>query len=481
MNNFTRVTTACLLASASLVPALAKQTDNDKKLDLETCYVNGVTRDATCGFAELPLNYNKPEGDKVSVHVMVISARKTEKEADPLFILAGGPGQAAGEYGALVKLAFSQVRGKRDIVLIDQRGTGQSYGMMCSSDDSVETMAESLEAIAECRKGFKLDTRHFTMANVIQDMDEIRAQLGYETINLWGASYGTRTADAYVKTYPERVRSMVLDGILPPDISLFETAPKSAQRALDKIVEECAAQEACQKNFPEFKEQVFALMAKAERGELRYQGINPVSGEYVDMLIEMPFAVESLRSVMYGADGTTRLPFAVNEASKGNLLPMFGPMFANAGAGMYIGATLSMLCGDEVSRVDAEKAKAAGEGSFAGDSYYQLWSQMCTKWDYEVPSSDYKAAVNTDIPTLILSGNLDPITPPEMGDHYMKGVTNGRHIVVNGTGHNTSYTGCVPDLINQFITDLDAEVLDDSCLSHIKRLPIIIGVNGNVQ
>ena len=481
MKIITRGTTASLLAFAALTPANAQEVQEQKRLQMEPCFVSGVTRGATCGTIDLPLNYNKPDGEKVSIHVAIAEARNTEKEADPLFILAGGPGQAAGEYGALVRAAFSGVREKRDIVLIDQRGTGKSYGMNCETDDSVTTMSESIEEIAECRKGFKLDTSEFTMENVLRDMDEIRQELGYDKINLWGASWGTRTADAYVKQYPEHVRSMVLDGILPADISLFETAPKSAQRALEKIIEECEAQESCKTAFPQFREQVFSLMERAANGDLHYSGIDPTSGKKLDNKIELTMAVEALRSVMYGADGTTILPYVVDQASNGNLQPMFAPMFSGADAGMYIGATLSMLCGDEISRVTPEQAKAAGEGSFARDSHYGIWSRMCTKWDYKVPAWDYKAPVNTDIPTLVLSGNLDPITPPEFGDHYMKGISNGRHIVVNGTGHNTSFTACMPNIISEFVTTLDASALDTSCLDHLKRMPIIVGANGNVQ
>ncbi|UTW57170.1 alpha/beta fold hydrolase [Kordiimonas sp. SCSIO 12603] len=481
MKFITRGTTASLLAFAALTPVTAQEAQQQKKLQMEPCFVSGITRGTKCGTIELPVNYNQPNGETVSIHVAIAEARNTEKEADPLFILAGGPGQAAGEYGALVKLAFSGIREKRDIVMIDQRGTGKSYGMNCEMDENVTSMDETLEELGKCHAGMKLDTRQFSMENVLRDMDTIREELGYDKINLWGASWGTRTADAYIKQYPQHVRSMVLDGILPSDIALFETAPKSAQRALEKIIEECEAQSSCNEEFPNFRAQVFDLMEKASNGELHYKGLNPISGKMIDMQVELTMAVESLRSVMYRADGTTLLPFVVNEASNGNIFPMLSPLFGSGGGGMYIGATLSMLCGDEVSRVTPEEAKAAGEGSFARDSYYGVWSQMCTKWNYEVPTWDYKTPVDTDIPTLVLSGNLDPITPPEFGDHYMKGVSNGRHIVVQGTGHNTSFTACMPELMTEFITTLDVEALDTSCLDHLKRMPIIIGANGNVK
>ncbi len=480
VKNITRVTAVIIFMFAGLTAQNVQASTDDGEFALHSCFVKGIKEKLSCGIVDLPLNYSNEVGPTVPVHVAVLKATKPKSASDPLFILAGGPGQAASDYGSLVGAAFKTVNATRDIVLIDQRGTGRSYGMKCEADKTVQTLADNAKFIEKCLTGFELDVREFTMENVVKDMDAIRSLLGYAQVNLWGVSYGTRTADAYLKAYPENVRSIIVDGILPPDISLFETAPQSAHRALEKIIEDCENEPSCLEAFPNFKGQVFDLIEKSASGDLYFRGNDPLTGEPVDQLIEEPIAVESLRSVMYRSDGTTMLPYVVNEASKGNLLPLFAPLSSNAGA-MYIGATLSMLCGDEVARVDPAAAKEAAEGSFAGDTYYRLWAQSCENWRYKKPSDTLYAPVNSDVPALLLSGDLDPITPPSMGEHYLKGLPNGHHIVVQGTGHNTSYVSCMPVLIAQFLNDIDPKALDTSCLDTMKRLPIIVGVNGNVQ
>lgn len=484
MNRITRVTTASLIALASGISASAQDTTETTSLELEPCFIAGVTERVQCGTIQVPLDYDQPDGRQIPVHVAVMPATAANPAPDPLLIFAGGPGQAAGEYGGLVNLAFNEIKNERDIVLIDQRGTGKSYGLRCTFEDMEAVTLEPKEAAQRCREDYDIDVRHFTLENIMRDVDDIRARLGYEQLNLWGGSYGTKSVSLYLKRYPERVRSIIVDGVLPPDTSLFASAPASAERALTKLEEDCNAQASCAAAFPNFKEQVNDLVDRAEKGELEFKGIDPISGKYLEMPIEPGVVVESIRSVMYGAEGTTILPYVVNEAHGGNLTPLLaslmnGTAVANS---MYMGATMSLLCGEDVMSISPDGAAAAGQGSFAKDTYYQAWSGYCSGWDYIRPTaSDFFAPIESDVPALVLSGDLDPVTPPTLGEHWMKGFPNGRHIIVEGTGHNTSHVACMPELLAEFIDHLDPSQLDTSCLDYLDRLPLVVGANGNVK
>jgi len=481
---FTRVTTASLMALATALSANAQEEANTETIELSPCFISGLQERISCATVDVPLDYDTPQGRKISVHVAVIPATSSDPADDPLLIFAGGPGQAAGEYGGLVNQAFYEVKKDRDIVLIDQRGTGKSNALDCSSSGLEDVLLKPIELAARCRTEHDIDVRHFTLENIIRDTDDIRAGLGYEQVNLWGGSYGTKSVSLYLKRYPEHVRSIIVDGVLPPDTSLFASAPASAERALNKLVEDCKAQPSCNAAFPDFKAQVLGLMEKAEKGELAFKGIDPISGEYVEFDLELAIAVESIRMVMYGADGTTILPYVVDQAHKGNLAPLLAPLMNGQAlpTGMYLGSTLSLLCGEDVASINAADAAAAGKGSFARDSYYQIWKNYCEGWDYMRPTTaDFFAPAESNVPALILSGDLDPVTPPPLGEHWLKGFPNGRHIIVAGTGHNTSNVGCMPELMAEFIEGLDPAALDTSCFDTLSRLPLIVGANGNVE
>lgn len=481
MRHITRVTAAVLGLGLAAFGGAALA-DEDQK-HLEPCFLAGIKEKVKCASFDVPLDYGNPESGMITLHATIIPAKSSSPAPDPFFVFAGGPGQAAGDYGLLVRLAFDPILAKRDIVLLDQRGTGRSAGIRCDSDLIPETFEEMTELAAECRQNAAIDVRHITMENVVRDAEEVRASLGYPTLNLWGGSYGTRTVALYLRRYPERVRSIIVDGVLPPDVPLFLSAPVSAERAKRKIAEDCAASPVCAERFPNFEADVDALVAKAKAGGLKYVGRDPLSGEPLEMTLMYGLVVEALRGSFYAADSTIYIPLVVDMAAKGNLQPLVASLLGGTAVSesMYVGTTYSILCGDEIPRVTAEEVAKAAEGSFAGDSYYRYWKAGCDGWSSTLAEADALTPIKSDVPALVLSGDLDPVTPPSMGEHLVQGFPNGRHIVVPGTGHNTGHVACMPGLMRDFVETLDAGALDTSCLDHLKRLPLAVGINGNVK
>ncbi|UTW56732.1 alpha/beta fold hydrolase [Kordiimonas sp. SCSIO 12610] len=448
------------------------------------CFLAGSTERLDCKTYHLPLDYSDPNGDTVEVFAAVMPSRGGKAAGDPLVLLAGGPGQAASEVIQLVDVAFGDLRNGRDVLIVDQRGTGRSHPISCKNVDSeIVTLEDYSEGVKACREAEPLPVRHFNFDNIIRDLEEIRASLGYEKLNLWGISWGTRSAAHYLRRYPDRVRSIVVDGVLPPQVPLVATVADSVERAKRLLVEDCEKSLACIARYPDIDGMINRLLDKAKSGDLVFDGINPLTNERETTEINFIGAVNGLHALFYNADATTSIPYMLDEALKGNLNPWLVFSF-NASTDeppIYPGSFLSIFCGEEMSKVTAASAKAAGSDSFAEDAHYQLWNAGCEAWDYVPAAEDSHEILESDVPTLVLSGNLDPITPPMMGDEWVKSFSNSRHIVVNGTGHNTSFTACMPGLITSFIKNLDVDALDTGCMDHLKRLPIITGPNATVQ
>lgn len=457
--------------------------------EFEPCVLQGASRVAECATVTVPLNYAAPDGRKIELRLALLPATGGASLPDPIVVLAGGPGQAASEVVNLAETVFRFSSKRRDIVMLDVRGTGHSTPLDCEMPDEAIAWEEDawVEFFAACRAKYDFDVRYINLETITQDLEQVRQLMGYPEVNLWGGSYGTRKAAHYVRRFGEHVRSAVVDAMLPPDVSLFESVPASTERALQKLLDDCHAQPSCIEAYPDTRAEFMSLMAKAEAGDLYFDSKHPVRGVPIHVKIDGPSLVESVRSVMYGADGTTRLPFVIHEAVEGNLTPLMMSNFGSTAphSGMYIGMSMSVLCGEEVARISDEQAQLAGQGSFARDTYYEVWSEFCRNWDYFTTAdglpSDLYEPVQSDVPLLALSGDLDPITPPELGEIYVQGYPNSKHIIVSGTGHISSYVGCMPSLISKFIDTLDPANLDDSCLQHFKRLPIITGVNGQVD
>lgn len=481
-----RAATAGWMVLAGISAASALDSDgNDGGLSTKPCFISGLKERVECVTLDVPLDYAAQGGDTIPLHAAIIRAGSSNNAPDPLWVFAGGPGQAASEYGRLVYSAFKSIRHTRDIVLVDQRGTGRSEPLDCDVDPEgpvLTTMDEWTAFIKQCRSGIAVDVRQFTMEHVVRDMDAMRAALGYDQLNLWGGSWGTRTAALYLRRYPQHVRSVIMDGVAPPDLSLFESAPASAQRALDLLVADCAASDACAARYPDFEAQVMAFVASAKDGKLRFKGPDPLTGKPTDFPISFILAVESIRSAMYSSDASIMIPMMVEAAVQGNMAPLAALMGGNAAAdSMYIGATLSILCGEEIPRTRPAELARAAETSFAEESYFAYWQAGCDGWQALPQAPDAHDPIASDVPTLILSGNLDPVTPPGMGEHLLRTFPNGRHIVVSGNGHITSATACMPYLMRAFLESLDTNAVDASCLGHLARLPIITGMNGTVN
>ncbi len=446
------------------------------------CYVEGVSSRAACYTMPVPEDWAKPDGRKIALNVAVLPATGVNRDGSALFVLAGGPGQAATHLGDLMTRELDRVRATRPVILMDARGTGGSNGLRCNFGGT--TLAEvqaqsSASALQECRRSWsKAALQHYSTPDVVRDMETVRSRLGFEKLDLWGGSWGTRTALLYMREYPQNVRSAVLDGVTGPNAPLFLGEAGYAQAALDRLLRDCAADKACAAAFPNLAAQTGALLQADAPRTVQYVDAN---GRPTTTTLEPDTLRQIVRGALYSPEGAARLPLALDRLASGDAAPILA--LANSAAGliretMFHGATFSSLCAEEMPRTSPEAAARASAGSFARDSFYKPWAEGCQGWPVKPLPAGYDRPVTANVPVLLLSGGLDPVTPPASAEEVRKHLPRAWHIVAPTAGHNVTAMPCAGRVIAAFVSEADGSRLDASCLTRPKRPPFIVSPLG---
>ncbi len=224
---------------------------------------------ARCGTLTVPENPAAPSGPTIEIFVARIGALSATPKPDPLLLIAGGPGQSTVDFYLQLRGAFEQARRDRDIVLVDQRGTGRSAGgFTCTTPDDLALDTAGPDALArvidDCQAALQHDPRFYTTSVAVQDLDRVRAALGIAEWNVYGVSYGTRVAQHYLRRFPDRVRAVVLDGVVPPELALGPDVAREAQRALSQMFGRCAADAGCGTRFADLPAHFRELLARLE-------------------------------------------------------------------------------------------------------------------------------------------------------------------------------------------------------------------------
>ena len=444
-------------------------------LPLTPCRLEGLGVEARCGKYRVFENRVTRQGRELDLRVAVVPALSASARQDPLFIIVGGPGQAATESGAQLAEALWDVRSKRDIVLVDQRGTGQSHPLDCAGDEEpslAERFAPRLDLgkTRACQAELEADTTQYTTPIAVDDLDEIRGALGYERINLWGGSYGTRVALVYLRKHPTRVRTMILDGSAPTAIQLPMFVARDSQRALDLLYADCEADAHCQRAFPSARQQLTLVLTRLAEQPHEAQVRHPRTGAPESVKIERDGLASVLLNLLYVPDLAGLIPLGVDRAQSGDYAPMIAAAEAFAGAvELSTGMFLSIVCAEDVPRIQAAEASRLTKGTFLGGDWLARWQAECSAWRAASLPEAYFEPITSDAPTLLLSGNLDPVTPPAWGEQVGSHLSRSRHVVVLGAGHGVSALGCVPDLIDRFLDSEDPEALDVGCVERLQR------------
>ncbi len=459
------------------------------RLSLSPCHVKDLPEEVRCGVLPVPEDRSGRavgRGRTIDVHVAVLPAVRPAKAADPLFILAGGPGQGARDFGRFVQAAFKEVRRTRDIVLVDVRGTGASNPLDCPVRERPDlAIFPDEEDIRACLASLPGDPRLYTNESAVDDLDAVRAALGYDKINLWGGSYGTRTALVYARRHPATVRSVVFDGAAPFEVTFPLHTGWSAQRALDRVLADCVAEPGCRAAFPNLRGDLDRVLERLDAGPVQARLRDPRTGRAVELTITRADFVTSLRGLLYGTASASLIPFVLHAAAEGDFSPLLAQHLETISwstSTMSLGMMMSVLCSEDVPRISEDEARREATATIWGRSEIDEWRRRCALWPRgPLPALDDERDRAFRAPTLILSGDLDPVTPPRWGEAMKAHFPGALHVTVPGTGHNTSTIGCVPDLIARFLETggiSGVSGLDSSCVKSVRRPPFVIDPSG---
>ncbi len=445
---------------------------------LQPCRLAGVAQAALCGRLSRPLDPARPQGVAIDLHYAVLPALARHKAADPVFFFAGGPGQSAIALAGVFSARFARLGQRRDLVLVDQRGTGRSAPLRCE-DDSPQArrrlLAEDaspgarLARLQACRLALQAlpygDLRWFGTELAAADADAVRQALGVAQINAIGVSYGTRVVLALMRQHPAAVRRAVLDGVVPPDMRLADVAGRDAQAVLDGLFQACAADPACQRHHPDTAAQLQRLLASLP---LTVYLPHPVSGRPERLVLDRDSLLGLVRAPLYQPALAAALPAVLAEAEAGRwapLLALANPLGGAAASALASGMHHAVICSEDLGPDDAGLVLApAGAGAVAapsvpgpgvfGDLLARQYRQACAGWPRAAPAPAFYTLPPAQSPTWLLSGGLDPVTPPRHAQRVAQALGRlAQHSVVARAGHGVTGLVCMADAASRFISD----------------------------
>lgn len=439
--------------------------------------------EAQCGTLQVAENPSRPAGRKIALNIAWIPAdEKGERAPDPVFMLAGGPGQAATESYPAVAPAFADVLKKRDVILVDQRGTGGSHPLVCKGDeaDGDESPQAARAAAERCRDALSKDAdlRYYTTSDAIRDLESVRKAIGAEKINLIGISYGTRVAQQYAMRHPARTRTITLDSVAPNAIFLGNDFARNLENALDLQFGRCGKIPSCAKALGDPRRRLDALMTKlkAESPLVTYRDAN--TGQQRQEKLLPAHVIGLARMYAYAPMAAALLPLQINEASQGRyegLMALSKLLTEGMTDQIAYGMQLSVICSEDADGVRGDPSMAA---SLLGNALVDTLVAQCAVWPKGERPADFHRPLATPVPALLISGELDPVTPPSYADSAVKTLPNGRALTLRGQGHNVIGAGCMPKLFAQFVDTADAKSLDAQCLDKLAYTPPFTDFNG---
>ena len=441
---------------------------------LSPCTIEGVPGPARCGTYSVWENRETKRGRQIDLSIIVLEALTTSRKPDPLFMLAGGPGDAPSFNASFFSHAFAKVRQTRDLVLVDLRGTGKSNALTCPElaqpDASGVLDADflSVPAVVACRTRFEqtTDLRQYTTQIAVEDLDEVRQALGYKQINLYGTSYGTRVAQVFMRRHPSSLRTVSMKGIVPPSMASPESHARFGQDAWQNLVDRCKRDQQCAQSYPTLDTDLETLLKRLEG--------SPLFETPVKLRVSPGLFAESFRAFLYSPESAARAPALLRDliAGKPGLVEnSLGVRRLLGGDRLAAGFFLSVSCTEDVPFLP-ENIRPLGAGTFSGDYRLRQQIKACSVWPAGKASANHRQPTKSNIPTLLMSGEFDPVTPPAGGKEVLRGLTRGLHVVVRNNGHPMgSAEQCIGDMISAFIDKGSVVRLDHSCAATIPAVP----------
>lgn len=466
-----------ILATTTLTPA--------QQNPLKPCRIAGVDEQLLCGKLSVFENRQTRTGRKIDLNVVVLPALDQRHKEAPLFDLAGGPGIASTSSAPYYSTDLREYRRNRDVVLVDQRGTGASNPLQCHRNQQryLDEMYP-MNYVDDCRRNLErvADLTQYTTPIAMDDLDDVRAWLGYERINLVGLSYGTRAALVYLRQHPERVRSVVLMGVAPTNARLPMYHTRNGQRVMELLFDQCAVDVACNKEYPRLREEFSELLKTLERRPMRVKYKPATQAKELDVEIRRDQFAEELRSKLYAPPGARRVPFIIHRAAQGDFTPFLKLAIPNDPSrklssfiadGMY----LSVTCAEDVPFIDTREAARMNKNTFFGNYRVEQQVRACAHWPRGVVPEDYGKPVVATAPVLIIAGYMDPVTGPDWAEEVASHLPNSRLWSIRNHAHvpdGLTNFGCFDSVIMRFLDQPDSKQLDTSCGEQMLPPPFFI-------
>ena len=439
------------------------------------CRLKRIDSVARCAMVAVPEDYANPSdaGKTINIHVAVLPALARNPEPNPVYFFAGGPGQAASDIGGLVS-ALGDLRKSRDIVLVDQRGTGKSKTLTCDSaaaDPNVDPLQEAFSQTeaaiqrdwAKCIATLKGNAATHRTDDYIDDLERVRTALGHDQVNVWGGSYGSRVALRYIKRYPQKIRAAVLDGVAPTSLHLPDDALATSEAELRSTLAACAASVGCAKAYPNILATFDTLLAELRVKPRAVNFMHPASGKPITGVMSDRTLVTLIWPMLYMPEASRMVPSLIDQAVKGNIAPLAATVTASSiGEGdIAIAQRFAVMCAEDMlNRTPTPNPRF--------QALNDLFYGFCKGFPHGKVAAEFFEPTTSDIPTLLLSGTQDPVTPPAQGTLAAKTLTNSKHIVVGGVGHIASTQPCVRRIITKFVEAGNIAAANDTCETELK-------------
>lgn len=477
------------LAAACLMGiAMSSTRAAETSPQLERCAIDGIAQRVWCGRLNRALDPSHPEDLRFDLHFVVVPALARRKHPDPVMVLAGGPGQSAIDVAGQLRSVLARVNNRRDLIFVDQRGTGRSAPLRCD-DSSREALSETDAAdqvaqFAACRErleklpyvGGASGLRMFSTTLAMRDLDAVRMHLGVQQVNLLGVSYGTRAGLEYLRLFPRHVRRAVFDGVVPPGQVLPTSASLDAQAAFDAMLAACNGDTVCARTYPTLRQDWTKLLKSLPRS---ISVAHPLSGRIERFELTRDALLQAVRSPLYFPAIGAALPAAITEAAAGRFEPLVGlssVLSSRRGLRMAMGMHFSVVCAEDAPRMDEARDNP---GADFGRAFENLYRRVCQTWPRaEIDAAFFQGPSAVSSPLLLLSGGLDPATPPRHAAALAAAVgRNARHEVIANAGHGTMALGCMPEVIFRFFDepdDVQALAVDAGCARRIPRPAVFV-------
>lgn len=443
---------------------------SDQQSTINACYVDGLSDRLQCGYVSVLENPDEPSGPMIDIHFVVLPAIKPIKTDEVFLPITGGPGQSAIDNAASFGRTFAKIRETRDILLIDQRGTGRSNLLACPEDKTLSPLAlddrsiNYLEETKKCLNQLDGNVAMYGSVNAISDFESVRNFLGYKKLHIYGISYGSRMAQLYMRHHDEAIQTATLDGVVPMQQSVLAIG-MAIDRGLQSVFDQCKKDSFCNKEFPDLETTFDTLTRQLTALPINTPVYHPLTGEPDSFLITRDKLFGIIRLSMYSPSSRALLPLAITQATKGNYQPILG-LFSlmMGGIDLATGMHNSVICSEDIHRVTPEMLAQINE-SYAATTMYKAMSEACSVWPSNKVDEKFSSPISSSIPTLLLSGYFDPATPPSWATLAMVNMANAKHFIAPYSSHGVAYQTCANDLIAELVELGEVTELDGSCLT----------------